>query len=138
MSGFFALPKPVHEAEAPEYSDYEEDLTVVAQRSHDHLPRIPPFLHRHGDPKRRAAKSGSDPIKDNTATSRPPPIAVPVTPSLLHALDRIAVAQGQAYSSSDSSNGSVTLRDGLPDPSATGLRWDAFWKDVNAKVMSPR
>lgn len=128
-----AMRKSMYKAEVPEYSDHEEDVTAEARISRGDPSWSPPFLHRHRESNSGNSTKGSLTSRD---TRTPPPIgSVPVTPSLIHALDRIAVAQGAAYGGS--SNGSSTLHEGLPDTPAGGRRWDAFWKDVNDKARQP-
>ncbi|KAI0288194.1 hypothetical protein BC826DRAFT_1107896 [Russula brevipes] len=84
---------------APAYSDYEEDVTNAQTLTEEHRDSPdwkPPFLARHAS---------------NAANPAAPVGAVPITPSLIRAVNRIAAAQAQAYGSSvgpDSST--VTLR----------------------------
>jgi hypothetical protein len=107
----------------PEYSDYEEDVTSARTRPRERpdLPGWrPPFL---------------TPVS-NTASSATPVGAVPMTPSLIRAVDRIAVAQAQAYGFPAPMDPS-TSRD--PDVHAESAldrkqRWEAFWRDVTAKM----
>lgn len=77
----------------PDYSDHEEeDLTSISQRhqSEDHNQWSPAFMKRHS--------SGLS-VDAGGITSIPLPGAAPVpaTPSLIKALDRIAVAQREAF-----------------------------------------
>ena len=108
---------------APEYSDYEEDVTSAQTEAREHrdLPDWrPPFLTRH-------ASNASKPAQ--------PVGAVPMTPSLIRAVDRIAAAQAQAYSSSPGSDSLVTTCNVQEEgASARKQRWEAFWHDVTAKV----
>lgn len=136
--GLLIPPKPIFQGEGPDYSDHEEDVTLKSQRSRDDPLWTPLFLRRHRDSETLATTRGSGSSNGINETSLPPPNGVPVTPSLLNALDRIAVAQGQACGKLASSKGSSTLHDHLSDPPTPGLQWDAFWKDVNAKVTNPQ
>lgn len=108
---------------APEYSDYEEDVTNVqteAREDRDSPDWKPPFLARH-DP------TVADPAQ--------PVGAVPMTPSLIRAVDRIAAAQAQAYGSSAGSDPSTANPDMQGESVlARKQRWEAFWRDVTAKV----
>jgi len=108
---------------APEYSDYEEDVTnaqTEARESRDSTDWKPPFLTRH-------ASNASKPAQ--------PIGAVPMTPSLIRAMDRIAAAQAQAYESSPGSDPSMVTCDVQGEgASARKQRWEAFWRDVTAKV----
>jgi hypothetical protein len=119
------------EGEAPEYSDYEEDLTSLANKdASKDKDWSPGFLKRH----RSGANAASSTTSQRTAVSNgksAPLGAVPATPSLIKALDRIAVAQKDAFSDADA--------DGMPDGSAPpeeykGARWGDFWKDVREKA----
>jgi len=109
---------------APEYSDYEEDVTDVqaqtGERDRDSPSWRPPFLTRH-----------------DSNTVSPPVGAVPMTPSLIRAVDRIAAAQAQAYgpsatADSDSSAAAPGVR--AENGVATKQRWEAFWRDVTTKA----
>ncbi|KAF7377735.1 hypothetical protein MSAN_00196500 [Mycena sanguinolenta] len=116
--------------EAPEYSDFEEDLTNLPTKDVKGKDWSPGFLQRH-----RSGNAVSSTTSQHTATSsnpKSPPLgAVPATPSLIKALDRIAVAQKDAFSD--------TPPDGMPDPSSPqeeykGARWGDFWRDVRDKA----
>ena len=108
---------------APEYSDYEEDVTNAQTEAREHRNSPdwkPPFLTRH-------ASNASKPAQ--------PVGAVPMTPSLIRAVDRIAAAQAQAYGSSPGSDSSVATHAVQGEgASAKKQRWEAFWRDVTAKV----
>lgn len=109
---------------APEYSDYEEDVTTAQTRTRqrrDSPGWRPSFLAQHDS---------------NAANSATPIGAVPMTPSLIRAVDRIAAAQAQAYGSAAPMDSSTA-----PNPDvhtenvlARKQRWEAFWQDVTAKV----
>jgi len=113
---------------APEYSDYEEDVTTARTRTrqrHDSPEWRPPFLAQHDS---------------NAANSATPVGAVPMTPSLIRAVDRIAAAQAQAYSSPAPMNSSTAPNPDVHTESvlARQQRWEAFWQDVTAKVAHGR
>ncbi|KAJ6467007.1 hypothetical protein C8R45DRAFT_1020804 [Mycena sanguinolenta] len=116
--------------EAPEYSDFEEDLTSLSTKDGKDKHWSPGFLQRH-----RSGNAVSSTTSQRTATSsnpKSPPLgAVPATPSLIKALDRIAVAQKDAFTD--------TPADGMPNPSSPqeeykGARWGDFWRDVRDKA----
>lgn len=103
---------------APEYSDVEEDVTsayayIRPQLARDEPGWKPEFIKR-ATSGASLASSSSQRGKEPGHLS-PPPGAVPMTPSLVNALGRIAQAQAQAYGS-DSASGSATRarNDGLP------------------------
>jgi hypothetical protein len=124
--------------EAPEYSDFEEDVTNLANPK-DSKEWSPGFLQRH-----RSGRSGTtNTTSQRTSTSnnskrtpQPPPLVpVPATPSLIKALDRIAVAQKDAFSSDPNR----LSEDGMPAPGSPqeeykGARWGDFWRDVQSKA----
>lgn len=103
---------------APEYSDVEEDVTnayayIRPQRARGEPGWKPEFLKRAASGASVASASSQRGKKSEKLN--PPPGAVPMTPSLVNALGRIAQAQAQAYGS-DSASGSATRarNDGLP------------------------
>jgi hypothetical protein len=108
---------------APEYSDLEEDVTNAhaGEREHRDSPNWkPPFLAHQAS---------------STASPAQPVGAVPMTPSLIRAVDRIAAAQAQAYGPSASSDSPATTPGTQGDSVlARKQRWEAFWGDVTAKV----
>jgi hypothetical protein len=112
-----------NDTDALEYSDSEEDVTnaqVQTGELRSSQGWKPPFLSRHGS---------------NAANPAPPAGAVPITPSLIRAMDRIAAAQAEAYGSS---SGPETLADSPEVDTESVLvrkqRWEAFWRDVTAKA----
>ncbi|KAJ7678261.1 hypothetical protein DFH06DRAFT_1168277 [Mycena polygramma] len=119
------------EGEAPEYSDYEEDLTSMALKDGGKDKEWSPgFLKRH---RSGATNAMSSTASQRTAvSSNAPKGAVPATPSLIKALDRIAVAQKDAYSDADG-----LPEAGSPREEYKGPRWDDFWKEVRDKA-TPR
>ena len=109
--------------DALEYSDYEEDVTNAQIQTEEHRNSpgwMPPFLARHGS---------------NAANPALPVGAVPMTPSLIRAVDRIAAAQAQAYGSSSGPETSAASPE-VDTESVLGRkqRWETFWRDVTAKV----
>lgn len=141
--------------DVPEYSDYEEDAAAKrqAQRrtSRNEPGWTPPFIQRHA----------SSATSQRTAVAQDPaPLgAVPATPSLIQAIDRISAAQKTAFNIQDmpqlsarsglptSKSSDAGLNEGLPKQprvnfgeEAPGLeggrghRWEEFWRDVGAKA----
>jgi hypothetical protein len=143
----------LREGEVLDYSDFEEDVTQ--EKNHlrweqgslgkDWSPR---FLHKH--------QHASATTSSGTAVSVPPmspvlpPGAVPITPSLIKALDRVAAAQQAAFVSEagqpdppsksseprsmpGSTDGLPTVRDMRHGEEYKGPQWDKFWEDVRHK-----
>jgi len=111
------------DSDAPEYSDHEEDVTNAQTQTEEHRNSpgwMPPFLTRHSS---------------NAANPAFPVGAVPMTPSLIRAVDRIAAAQAQAYGSASGPDTSAASPE-VDTESVLGRkqRWDAFWHDVTAKA----
>lgn len=80
----------------PDYSDHEEeDVTSVSQRrqSHDHDRWSPAFMKHHSPGHSLTAEAGGSPPTFPLPSAAP----VPATPSLLKALDRIAIAHRDAF-----------------------------------------
>ena len=113
-----------NDASAPVYSDSEEDAinsqTQTADRRNSPGWK-PTFLVRNGS---------------NTASIAAPTVAVPMTPSLIRAVDRIEAAKAQAFGSATP----VDLPTTTPDThtaeivSARKQRWESFWHDVTSKA----
>jgi hypothetical protein len=111
--------------DAPEYSDYEEDVTNAQTQTGEYRDSPgwkPPFLARHDS---------------NTANTEPPigAVPMPMTPSLIRAVDRIAAAQAQSYGSPSGPDTSAAS----PEADRESVlvrkqRWEAFWRDVTAKA----
>jgi len=109
--------------DALEYSDDEEDVTNVRMQTGEHHSSPgwkPPFLARHGSNATNPASAVG---------------AVPMTPSLIRAVDRIAAAQAQAYGSSSGPDTSAAS----PEVDTESVlvrkqRWETFWRDVTAKA----
>jgi hypothetical protein len=138
------------EGEVPEYSDFEEDLTNVsvgkgvrADAGDNGEGWSPGFLKRHqlGNGRSRGGNrvlssvsqgTAVDPVTPTTRAGSPPLGAVPVTPSLMKALDRIAVAQKDAFGGDPSGGNSEGL--GGREGGYKGPRWDDFWKEVKEKA----
>lgn len=123
----------------PEYSDFEDDLTDARLEGkkigHEGEQWTPHFLQRHLSLRTSNRSSSPTAVGSNELppSSSQGMAAVPATPSLIKALDRIAVAQKDAFGA----------KSGLPltSPSESrapignkGPRWDAFWKDVGDKA----
>lgn len=138
--------------EALDYSDYEEDdVTSAALKNREVHGWSPEFLRRasvgsSATSQRAAVIAQGLPI---VSAPLPPAGAVPVTPSQIKALDRIAVAQQTAFAPSpvrpglpaSKSSESATVS-GLPRPRVPvnvvqedkAAKWDAFWQDVRDKA----
>jgi len=114
------------------YSDSEgEDITTPhstplkrSKSYRDEPGWKPEFLSRHD----KESESQTD-TSSATAVSNIPPGAVPLTPSLIRAIDRIGIAQGEAY------------RHTTPPPLSPGLprgegeeNWRRFWDRVQEKA----
>ncbi|KAJ7083717.1 hypothetical protein B0H15DRAFT_911772 [Mycena belliarum] len=116
--------------EAPEYSDYEEDVTATKHKDNKAGDKnwSPGFLQRHRSGTGAHSSASQRTAVSASATSSAPLGAVPATPSLIKALDRIAVAQKDAFAPAD----------GMPDAASReaykGPRWDDFWKEVRDKA----
>lgn len=146
-----------HHDESLGYSDFDEDDVTSAaamQRNRDVPGRSPDFLRRYSE------TGGSSTTSQRTAVEKPSPAissvsapegAVPMTPSLIKAIDRIAVAQQAGYSaagkplrpclpSSKSSNPAWLLGPQVSPSSPLSADehksaiWDAFWTDVGQKA----
>ena len=139
---------------APEYSDIEEeDVTTVLKKANASANIRgspgwkPPFIARSQSQASGMTDAATlaPPASSRTPTL-PPPGTVPLTPSLMYAIDRIAVAQSEAYGSQNGLPMSFPqpklngmLAPTLPStPSAasegSGEQWDSFWRDVTAKA----
>ncbi|KAL0564897.1 hypothetical protein V5O48_017139 [Marasmius crinis-equi] len=132
--------KGMGEGEVPEYSDHEEleeDITSSSGRA-----------SRNGRRKVSGSVSTAAPRKLSLADSMasgstvvertslplisPASMPVPATPSLIKALDRVAMAQKDAFSGAGT---------GLPGVSESeeerkegrGQKWEVFWKEVKEK-----
>ncbi|KAK7050406.1 hypothetical protein R3P38DRAFT_2864492 [Favolaschia claudopus] len=113
--------------EAPEYSDFEEDVVTAAKDPNNKDKEWSPgFMKRH------LSSTASQRTAVNPSSNKSPPLgAVPATPSLIKALDRIAVAQKDAFGDKP--------RDGMPAPGSPKEEykaggWGDFWKDVQVKA----
>jgi len=109
---------------APEYSDYEEDAINSQTRTADRCNSPgwkPPFLARNGS---------------NTANDAAPIAAVPMTPSLIYAVERIEAAKAQAYGPPNPVDSPATTPDTHTADigSARKQRWETFWHDVTSKA----
>lgn len=131
----------------PEYSDGEgEDVTAASTIRRGSSGRSLPFTTRH-----RNSNADVLPLVPMVPGQRPyPPIpstgAVPMTASLMHALDRVAVAQKDALINTNNIEPAglpvaTNLSPVLPKYNTTGpsgarvgQSWDPFWKDVTEKA----
>jgi len=110
-----------NDTSAPEYSDYEEDAQTKAADPRNSPGWKPPFRVRNGS---------------NTASTAAPIAAVPMTPSLIRAVDRIEAAKAQAYSSPTPVESPAATLDTHTSEiaSARKQRWEVFWRDVTSKA----
>jgi len=76
----------------------------------------------------RKGSNPDDPLASplSPASSKSPLGAVPITPSLIKALDRVSKAQSEAYSGTHNT-----------PASGGGDEWGAFWKTVGTKAKEP-
>lgn len=127
------------DGEVPEYSDYEEDVT--SSKPHQGDDWSPGFMKRHRSANAASAVSSSESQRTavNATPGTPPLGAVPATPSLIKALDRVALAQQAAFASA-TPNSRPGGNDGLPRVDekeeqfgAKAVRWDHFWNEVREK-----
>jgi hypothetical protein len=137
------------EGGAPDYSDHEEDVTAHVDRIKRRVSRdapgwSPDFLAKH----RNGTSAGSNRSIPALATLGAAP--VPATPSLIKAMERVAVAQREAFGPQGERTQTTA---GLPDSSSTaideatpkikeaeqsekrnGARWQEFWREVKVKA----
>jgi len=134
-----------------EYSDYEDDASSTRGRSGNSFAAdgerwSPAFLARH----QSSTNSPKPPLRPPTAQI-PGAMPVPATPSLIKAIERIAVAQKDAFGI-QAGGVSVTdptkpnhvsdITEGEPDlgMSANQMqrapRWEEFWREVRVKAHS--
>lgn len=132
---------------APDYSDSEEDLATVplARRASRDAPGwSPDFLRRH---KSRATSGGlttpggSDHGSGLTTVPTTLLRAVPATPSLIRAIERVNAAQDAAYGfppiGAPAPEGNIVQTDAhvhAEDEQQSGERWVSFWRDVKQKA----
>ncbi|EMD39743.1 hypothetical protein CERSUDRAFT_112033 [Gelatoporia subvermispora B] len=111
-------------SDMPGYELEEEDVTTGITRDHHHT-WTPAFLRRH------SVRTRPVPELDEHALSTEPVLPyspIPATPSLIRAIDRIAVAQQAAYAAPE-----INMSTQIPTRLA-GSTWDAFWTDVRMKA----
>ncbi|KAL1703092.1 hypothetical protein EV121DRAFT_208674 [Schizophyllum commune] len=143
--------------DSPDYSDYEEDVTTTAHGGSEEWRRTSSGGGRASSVGGRTSSSGGH----SSATLTSPLGAVPATPSLIKAIDRIQQAQKVAFAPdgmprvsddvgkfSPAVPGLATPQQGLVTPQQAlatpqqGLatpqkeHWDGFWKDVRDKAQS--
>lgn len=109
------------ENDEPDYFDYEEDVTNaqthIDRNSPDRKPQV--FAPHASDAANPASSVG----------------AVPMTPSLIRAVDRIAAAHAQAYDTPSDPDTSTGGREADTESVLVRKqRWEAFWRDVTAKA----
>ncbi|KAG7090472.1 hypothetical protein E1B28_009586 [Marasmius oreades] len=121
--------KGMGEGEVPEYSDhsdFEDDITAIKEKGRGK--RVSDSFDRTRKMSLAASSnsSGSTVVEHSP---RPPSLPVPATPSLIKALDRVAMAQKDAFAVS-----------GLPSVTeeerkeGRGQRWEVFWKEVQERT----
>jgi len=127
-----------------EYSDGESKAQGNTSPTNRDTPGwTPGFIKRHSSRKVQDLEAGSVELnlkavrKDSNpddslasppspTSSKPPSGAVPITPSLIKALDRVSKAQSEAYAGAQT-----------PPSSGGGNEWGAFWQAVGAKAKEP-
>jgi hypothetical protein len=143
-TGFAQIKNGLREGEVLVYPGFEEGATQEKNHPRGNWDSpgedwSPGFLrkHRHAS----ATTSSRTAVSVPMSPMLPPPGAVPVTPSLMKALDRVAAAQQAAFVSEAPPSNSTEPRstDGLPTDMRggeeyTGPQWDVFWKDVRYKA----
>jgi hypothetical protein len=131
-----------------DYSDYEEDLSTVYHDS-DRTPKT--AAHTEGRPdflKRHHATTAGEGLDRSQSMAKP----VPATPSLIKALDRIAVAQRDAFGSPPpgivvsglpaqnlenvNTTGSPNRGHEIKSSSERAPRWEDFWREVRVKAQT--
>lgn len=152
--------------DTPDYSDYEEDLgsprTRAGPRKEDEAGWSPGFMKRHTSSSANGSGSGSGVTTANESRNgigAMPMGAVPATPSLIKALDRITAAQKDAFGPGSISPPHMASRatalpkgrlEGLPETdnldsddddelerqekTQRAPRWEEFWRDVKRKA----
>jgi hypothetical protein len=145
-----------------EYSDFEEDditsaAAVKQKRDRDAPGWSPDFLRRHRESGGSSTTSQRTAVDPSVVSSAPAPEgAVPITPSLIKAIDRITIAQQAVFGAAGvqprpgfppSKSSNPADMSGLPRaqvPHSSGAeegmsaRWDAFWRDVHEKAAHAR
>lgn len=101
-ASFGGVPRQAAPAKAPEYSDVEEDVTTAYasrdnQDGYDTPGWKPEFLRRALHADGLGAMTSPRTAGNGMASPASPTGAVPMTPSLINALGRIAKAQADAY-----------------------------------------
>lgn len=144
------------EFSAPDYSDYEEDVTsgkIDELASRDSQTWTPSFIRRHSTklaetPSREAHAVGPRigttaidrsqpwPAASSDASPTPAFASVPATPSLIRAVERVSAAQQAAYSpSGPPSIPTASALQGSPTANdASHPQWRSFWQDVKVKA----
>ena len=128
-----------------EYSDYEGDAPSAKDRSGNSFTAdgerwSPAFLVRH------QSTSTQKPLLGLPTAQIPGAVPVPATPSLIKALDRIAVAQKDAFGMTggvavtDLRSQPVSQLTEEAEPTANQMksasRWEDFWREVRVKAHS--
>jgi hypothetical protein len=132
-----------------EYSDYEEDISLTKDRRSGNSFAVdgerwsPAFLGRH-----QSQSSRKPPLRQPLAQIVPGGVPVRATPSLIKAMDRIAMAQNDAFgiaagvSATDAKRVSRLTEESEPgmgiatNQTRRAPRWEEFWREVRVKAHS--
>lgn len=115
-----------------DYSDGESARSQQRKGSREAPGWTPEFIRRHSSGGRsKDAETGNVELEARRNESVPAG-AVPMTPSLIKALDRVTQAQTAAYAAS-STPGTPGSPVSMPQPGG-GYDWGAFWKNVEDKA----
>jgi len=123
--------------EVVDYSD-AEGLPVLGKHQHDRdAPGWKPGFLARAETDDRLPRPQL--VGHESSSTTAPPGAVPATPSLLNAIDRIHRAQASVYGgASSASGGQQTPRPESPKSDGAGpTGWQNFWADVQAKASDP-
>jgi len=146
--------KDLEKGEEVIYSDGEEAAASVsppgkAQKDREAPGWTPEFIKRHSISGRHGGGGELGMKNTRNVEGTPPPGSVPITPSLMRALDRVSQAQNEAYAgisrghtphaSTAANGGAGATNSGLPPtqmptPGGGGHNWAAFWKTVEDKA----
>ncbi|KAK1221138.1 hypothetical protein PQX77_016056 [Marasmius sp. AFHP31] len=109
--------KGMGEGEVPDYSDQEEDITGAGA--------VRPLA---GSRKMSLADSNA------SGSTMVGGAAVPATPSLIKALDRVAMAQKDAFGGGGGGGGGLPSVSEEERKEGRGQKWEVFWQEVKEKT----